>query len=89
MVEQSSFNKNFESEIIRGKVTNFSEVTKFIPDKIFSDENFPQLFFPNKVFKVVFVSNSFETISGLALSNQNYLEAAELLKQQYGGTNNF
>ena len=72
MVEQSSFNKNFESEIeieseiIRGKVTNFSEVTKFIPDKIFSDENFPQLFFPNKVFKVVFVSNSFETISGLA-----------------------
>ena len=53
MVEQSSFNKNFESEIIRGKVTNFSEVTKFIPDKIFSDENFPQLFFPNKVFKVV------------------------------------
>ena len=57
MVEQSSFNKNFESEIeieseiSRGKVTNFSEVTKFIPDKIFSDENFPNFFSPIRYLK--------------------------------------
>ena len=62
--EQSSFNKNFEMRVkvklklkvklvgekwriwnIRwGKVTNFSEVTKFFPD-----ENFPRLFFADKV----------------------------------------
>ena len=64
VVEQSSFNKNFEMRMkvklklkvklvaekwriwnIRwGKVTNFSEVTKFFPD-----ENFPRLFFADKV----------------------------------------
>ena len=33
-------------KIGRGKVTNFSEVTKFFPDEILPDENFPRLFFP-------------------------------------------
>ena len=33
-------------KISRGKVTNFSEVTKFFPDEFFPDENFPRLFFP-------------------------------------------
>ena len=28
--------------------------------------------------------SAYETISGLALTNQNYLEAVELLKQRYG-----
>ena len=35
-------------KIGRGKVTNFSEVTKFFPD-----ENFPRLFLPDKVFWIV------------------------------------
>ena len=30
------------------------------------------------------MSISIEAISGLALTNQNYLEAVELLKQRYG-----
>ena len=29
-------------KISRGKVTNFSEVTKFSPNEIFPDENFPR-----------------------------------------------
>ena len=34
-------------KIIRGKVTNISELTKF-----FSDENCPRLFFPDKVLRI-------------------------------------
>ena len=43
----------------------------------------------NNIDKVSYLKSflcpsAYESISGLALTNQNYLEAAELLKQQYG-----
>ena len=72
VVEQTSFNKNFEMrvkvklklkvkwvgekwqiwKISLGKVTNFSEVTKFFPD-----ENFPPVFFPDKVLDLLNILN--------------------------------
>ena len=35
-------------------------------------------------FKVILCPSAYETLSGLALTDQNYLEAVELLKQRYG-----
>ena len=35
-------------------------------------------------FKVILCPSAYEALSGLALTNQNYLEAVELLKQRYG-----
>ena len=37
-------------------------------------------------FKSFLCPSAYETIFGLALTNQNYLEVVELLKQRYGNT---
>ena len=36
--------------------------------------------------KLFWRPSAYETISGLAITNQNYLEAVELLKQRYGNS---
>ena len=36
--------------------------------------------------KLFLCPSAYETIFGLALTNQNYLEVVELLKQRYGNT---
>ena len=66
-----------------GNVLNWQTFWDQFESTIYSKRNINNIH-KFSYFKSFLCPSAYETISGLALTNQNYLEAVKLLKQRYG-----